>query len=294
MTREEVHQLLTEIGGAGEYVGLESDTAQKRSEEDVLVSIHDRYGGLLLEGDAIHQFYFDAIRGMLSRLSPIRPSEHSYLFFHWHVLSASRFAAAYDLFKRGYYFEAATLARTLWETALTMTAIHSRLVSVSEIFGGLDGTDAESRSSPAMITARMRRIDAQIAEKLIWKNPRLSAAGIHGVEVFLRLMHQSTHRSNLGLMLNMGLVEETRTLPIFPHFSVERTEAVGNLLFLATWCLLVTLRYMTDLFPSSSDIADRYSKLLLFFKEEMKHPPNPVVEGFRDVLEVVFLNDGTP
>src|SRR5207249_4491898 len=138
MEKEAYHELLAEIGGSdkGGAVGAEAEGVRRHREQDVLIGIHTNYGGCLLFGDAVHQFYMDMIRDIVPRLASAGTTQLHHFFIHWHVLSASRFYAAFDLFKRGYFLESASLSRTLWETALTMVALKKEIATIEEVLGG--------------------------------------------------------------------------------------------------------------------------------------------------------------
>lgn len=286
MTRKELHKLLTEIGG-GEPVGQEAEATRRKMEEDCLISLNEHYAGCLLLGDAIHQFYVDTIREASDRLTK-ETVQSLIMFLHWHVLSVSRYFAAYDLFRRGSYFESTSLARTLWETALTMAAIQKGKATIEEVFGGRP--EAGKTISPREIINRVKRVDSFIQRSLLWKNPDLNEPAKHALNIFMGLMNAATHKSNLGLALNIGRMLKGQAVPIFPRFDPKQTEMAWNTLFLATWSLMVTLSYLRPLLPEHGTPWDiRFNKMLLAFSELVKTPSNSVVQGFGEVVNRVFV-----
>ena len=55
-----------------------------------------------------------------------------------HLACFTRYAAAFDLLVRGYYFESIALARGLWEVALNLAAVERGVIGGDAIFGGLN------------------------------------------------------------------------------------------------------------------------------------------------------------
>lgn len=290
LSKEEYHRLLAEVGGGGQEIGAEAENLRRAREQEVTAKIDDEYGGVLLCGDAIHQFYVDTVREIAERLSNATPQLEQF-FLHWHILSCSRYYCAFDLFRRGNYWESASLSRTLWETALTMAALKREVVSLGQIFGGIAGS--EDAPSPREVIARVMRTDRLIMRELIWKNPKFDDKVKDALRVFLNLMNQATHKSGLGLATNLGLAERGQPIPIFPRFDPKLTEASWNILFMSTWCLIVTISYVSSLLPGDDSAwTGRYRKLLLVFKELNKTPPNVVLAGFGEVVRAIFENGG--
>lgn len=286
LSKEEYHGLLAEVGGGGQEIGAEAEGVRRRREQEVTAKIHDEYGGVLLCGDAIHQFYVDTVREMGGRLSTSTPQLDQF-FLHWHILSCSRYYCAFDLFRCGYYFESSTLSRTLWETALSMAALNREVVSLEELLGGR--AESEQVSSRREIIARVMRIDRHIQRILIWGNPQLENKVKEAVHVFLTLMNQATHKSSLGLATNLRLAELGQPIPIFPRFGPTLTEVSWNILYLSTWCLMETVSYPSSLLPGDdSPWTERYRKLLLVFQELNKTAPNDILSSFGEVVGKLF------
>lgn len=287
MTKEEYSDLLAAIAGGGDIVGMRAALERRQSEGNVIAAVTDNYWGFVFLGDAIYQFYLDTLREVSARLATATVTRMLELFTHWHLVSLSRYSAAFDLFARGYYFESATLARGLWETALTLAALKRQVVSLEDVFG--ESAQGEE-SSARQIFDRMRRIDSRIQRSLIWKNANLSQAAREAVETFLGLVNMATHKSKLALTLNLRLAQQGQPIPILPCFDSKRTEGSGNILFLATWCLMATVPYLDSILPGpGTEWNGRYQKLLVAFEEGIKPAPSPVVQGFAELVSQVFI-----
>lgn len=286
MTKEEYANLLSEIAGGGNVVGQEVHAERRANETLVTESILNQYWGLIVSGDAICQFYVDTLREVSGRLNSSTPQPLLWLL-HWHLVSCHRYLAVFDLFARGYYFESATLARTLWETALALAALQRGVVTVEDLFGGR--SEGEQNLTHQQINRRVRQVDSRLLEQLVWRNPELSQAGKHCVDVFLNLLNNATHKSRLAITFNIERVQQGKPIPIFPAFNPKYTEVAGNILNVVTWCLMVSLSYLGALLPASgSPWSVRYSKVLLIYQEISSTSPSSVVKGFEEIISKVF------
>lgn len=286
MTKDEYGQLLKEIAGGGDEVGAEAGRLRAECEARVLEKILTTYWGLIVSGDAMHQFYMDLLRFCGKRLDKATPLV--IWFFHWHVLSSARYFAAFDLFKRGYYFESSSLARTLWETALTLCALKRSIITIEDVLGGQSKLGQEVNEKE--MKNRVRETDRRIQNALIWENTELTDGARKAVSSYLNLVNLATHKSYLGLAINVKLAEKGESINLFPAFHTQRTEVSSNILHIATWCLMTTLSYMQGLMPESgSDLDLRYQKVLLSFEELNKLPPNALLLGIGELPNKVFL-----
>ena len=288
MTKDEYGQLLKEIAGGGDEVGAEAGRLRAECEARVLEKILTTYWGLIVSGDAIHQFYMDLLRFCSKRLDKASPLV--LWFFHWHFLSWARYFAAFDLFKRGYYFESSSLARALWETSLTLCALKRNIVTIEDVLGGQSKVGQEVNEKE--MKNRVRQTDRRIQNALIWGNSELTDGARKAVSSYLNLVNLATHKSNLGLVMNVKLAEKGEPITLFPAFHAQRTEVSGNILHVATWCLMATLSYMEGLMPESgSDLALRYQKVLFSFEELNRLPPNSLMLGIGELPKKVFLGN---
>ncbi|MBI4636284.1 MAG: hypothetical protein HY727_08040 [Candidatus Rokubacteria bacterium] len=286
MTKAEYEALLVEI--AGDPIGLLALRKREESERAITAATVDHYWGLVALGDAIHQFYSDTLLEVAPRLIDGTAATTEYISAQWHLVSFGRYAAAFDLFRRGYYFEAAALARGLWETALTLAALKRGVVNVDQLFGGPLGADG---SSAKEMQVRMMRVDKQIQSALIWKNSQLSQSGRDAVETFLTLVNAATHKSKLHLALNLSRIRQGKAIALFPTFDAKYTEGSANILFLATWCLMATISYVEGLLPRApGQWSERYRKVMLAFSEGISPAPSRVTQRFAEVVDRVFVN----
>jgi len=180
-----------------------------------------------------------------------------------------------------------SLARSLWEIAITMAAINRNIVKVEDVFGG-HSTPGQPVNERAFKN-RIEEADRLIQKKLIWENPDLNAASRHAVNVFLNIINQSTHKSNLGMAIIMKRAQEGKPISFLPEFDKAQTEMAGNIINLVTWALMITLNYFGSLLPERNlPWGVRYSKALIAFEELNRNPPNPVLAGFGDVMGKVL------
>lgn len=287
MSRDEHDLLLREIAGGETPVGAEAMNAREAAERQLTHDLLNQYGGILLFGDAVHQFYSDTIQEFSHQLSAVT-SQLDQFSLHWHIVSLSRFYASFDLLRRGYYFESATLTRSLWEVALTLAGLKRNIVRLEELFGGRNQGTAD-RPAPRRVIEKVKEADRKIQKHLIWQNPAINDDDRDILNVFCHLLNQSHHKSNLGLSVNVFRQGEGRSIPTVPVFVAEHAALAWNLLFQAMWSLMVTLSYLHSLYPpAESPWHKRYSKLLRICEYTGEHSPNDVVKGFAVIVEKVF------
>lgn len=288
MPRDEHDRLLREIAGGGTPVGAEAMDARENAEQQVTENILNQYGGILLFGDALHQFYSDTIREFSTQLST-STSQLDQFHLHWHIISLNRFFASFDLLKRGYYFESIALTRSVWEIALTLAGLKRNIVQLEQLLGGR--TEAgDARPDSRRVVRRIREADEKIQKRLLWHNPSLDEHNKEKLNVFYHLLNQSNHKGNLGLVVNVNRQIEGQPISAIPSFSDHVTMA-WNLLFTAAWCAMLTLSYIRALHPPrESPWHDRYSKLLHICEYTSEHSPSDVVKGFTAIAEKVFRN----
>jgi hypothetical protein len=285
MPREAYDRMLQDIAGGGTPVGEQAMEARLAAEQGVSEDIHNTLGGIVLFGDALHQFYSDTVREFSNQLTTSTPQLQQ-RFLQWHIVSLARFYAAYDLLKRGYYFESSTLTRTLWEVALTLAGLKKNIVTFEELFGGRiqEGVPIDRQKALDMV----KNADKTIQDRLIWKNAVLDKNNRSHLNDFYGLLNQSTHKCNLGLGHLIDLQVRGRPLPTLPEFS-NHVMVAWNLMFMATWSLITTLSYLDSLFPApGASWHVRHQKLIQIYEYNSQHSPSEVVQGFHEIIKKVF------
>ena len=282
MTKDEYGDLLAEIGG-GNQIGIASRRERNAAEQRVLAEHDTKFWGLLCLGDAVHEFYRDTLDVVSQQISRSSITNAQFAMVNWHIVSFGRFAAAFHLMAHGYYFEAITLARDLWEVALSLAAVRRGVVTLDELVGAGASTRREMEELS-------RKADTKIRRTLIWENTRLREEGREAVETFLGIANLATHKSKLHLTLNFSNIIKQRPVSIFPQFDLERAGAAHNMLSLASWSLVSTLPYLDFALPSSArGWHDRYAKIQLAFREGPGKGPNAAVKAWSEVIERVFV-----
>lgn len=281
MTKDEYGDLLADIGG-GSQIG--SSARQERiAAENSVVALHDtQFWALLCLGDATHQFYRDTLGLLIEGRSSSPISDIDIATVNWHIVSFGRFAAAFDLMAKGYYFEAMMLARDLWEVSLSLVALRKKIVTLDEL-------TAASATTLQAAEKLSRQVDAKVSKLLIAENQALDDPARQAIETFRHLANQATHKSKLHFALNLHRAVSGLGVPLFPHFDLERAGAAHNMLTVASWSLVSTLRYLPFPEPASHTGWDeRYSKMQLAFREGPGRNPVPMLKAWPAVIEHVF------
>jgi hypothetical protein len=281
MTKKEYGDLLAEIGG-GSQIGLSARRERDAAEKQVL-ELHDtEFWALLCLGDATHQFYRDTLGLLVDDSTVGSITDIDVAMVTWHIVSFGRFAAAFDLMAKGYYFETMMLARDLWEVSLSLAALRKKVVTIEEL-------TASDAATPQEAERLSRQVDARVKKTLVTDNEALGDQGREAVTTFLRFANQATHKSKLHFALNVSRAFRGRGVPLFPHFDIERAGAEHNILTAASWSLVSTLPYLP--FPASPARIGwdaRYAKMQRAFREGPGRNPVAMLEAWPDVVDHVF------
>src|SRR5215813_4684279 len=134
MNKDEWSALLAEIGG-GPVVGIQSLRERELAEQVALDRHAEEMWGVLVLGEAAHQFYRDSLEVVRQKILVVDLDDKQYAMINWHIVSFERFAVAVKLMSRAYYFEAMVLARDLWEIALSLAALQRNVVTLAQLLG---------------------------------------------------------------------------------------------------------------------------------------------------------------
>ncbi len=282
--KKEYSLLLRSINGQGADATIGAEAARERSQAEYqVVEHHDtQFWGLMGLDDAIYQFYRDTLQLVFTRVSS--PSDVELAMVNWHIVSFGRFAAATDLLRRGYYFEAMMLARDLWEVALSLAALKEGVVTLEELTGTGGAT------TPKAIAVLSRATDRKVRRALIDLNTALDADEREAIDLFIRLANQATHKSKLHLTMNLALTFAGHGVPLFPYFDLKRAGAAHNALSMASWALISTLPYMHVAFPASDTVwHGRYALAHQAFRDGPGNGPDRALKAWRRVIEHIFV-----
>lgn len=280
MTKDEYGDLLAEIGG-GLEIGLDSRHEREAAERSVLETHNREFWGLLCLGDALHHFYRGTLDLVGRKIAESALDEAQILMSQWHVVSFNRFAAAFDLMARGYYFEAMVLARDLWEIALSLAALRRTVVSVEELLASKASTSLEAEELS-------RKADQKVRRVLITDNGALSETAREAIRVFQGIANLATHKSKLHLGLNLSRMAKGHPTLLLPHFDLERAGAAHNIIYLGTWSVVSTLPYLDFAVSADGKWQTAYGKVQRAFREGPGRGPNPVVQAWPEIIQKVF------
>ena len=278
LSKDELKDLIDHVAGPGEVLGGRALGQREAAERAVGLEVTRKYWGLVHLGDAFQQFHADTLAAVANRQSNSSTESNLPVLVRWHILCAHRFRASHHLWLRGYTSEVMTLARGLWETALTMAALHHGVVSLGDLFGSEPGASRRDRRNRSMET------DRRIQREMLWRDGALSEDAREAVNVFLSMANAATHKQKVPLLLDLG-----QPTPLLPAFDHERIEASGNVLFVSLWCVAATIEYLSPLLP---DVGDpwhhRHRKLFTVLEEAVGQVSNGINPHFREIVDRVF------
>ncbi len=280
MTKEEFAELLKTSCNGNPILGVVLAERQQY-EKQVLKKLLEERWGIVCVGEAVQQFYYDTSKLFFSRaLNNSQLTDKDRISINWHIVAQSRFYTATDLLCRGYFYDSMPLARSLFETALTIVALEKGIVEVAGLFAGGDNLTGQE------IAKHDRELDRKIKNSLIWKNTGLSDEARKALETILHLNNTATHKSKLHLLMNAGKMSADETL--FPHYEERPAEVASNILFETAWMLMMTLGYLRPIITAIDQKWPIRHAAIVEALSVVGSGPSVAAKGFSEFLKVVI------
>lgn len=161
-----------------------------------------------------------------------------------HLVNLWRFRASNVIFLKGYYIDASSLLRAVYENNLTLSAIGNHTISFNELF--IDPEKAGPGNAQSTKRKKLKDhfdvLDRKINENIVGNRSNLSADTIEMLRLFKFQLHNSVHKSNNNLAeISLPWLINGTPPSIFPEHN-ERLAAnyYNNAIYLA-WISVRTL-----------------------------------------------------
>jgi hypothetical protein len=240
------------------------------------------YSGYVTAGDAFFDFAMQTL-DILSR--PVRM--YHIVRVPLFVSSISRMRSSYVLFWMGYYFDAASLQRALFENAVHLCADAHGWGGVSDWFkpSGID------YARPALTVNRdihkRRQANNQAVEAKVFRSGSgLSQADQDELAMLVNVMHSDVHKTETHLVHLIMRVRDTKTpASILPYFDDHLATHYTNLSLAIAWMYVRLMSYAVPeqhRSPQWTNARDVLDKSLRWWFEGWDKPLGAAVIRFLD------------
>jgi len=256
-------------------------------EKDILVKINANIKGFIYIMDAFFDFLIETFE--ISVKNKIKWNNNGPLYFCIQVICFWRLRASYIIFGKGYYAEALSLLRGIYENVLLIESVNQGVITLDEVLGKLkieDTKDLPREKIEKMIRKITRSTDLKIKNYFFGPDSNLSSESKRLLKSFERNMHNAVHKSKLNFFhYYSDWINGKRGLPIFPHYNEDLASVYANSCTWVSWMLLKILPLFLLNIKSFGD--NWYNKLKVldqFYREMIENFPRPTGKA---VIELV-------
>ena len=158
-----------------------------------------------------------------------------------------RFRAAYIIFWKGYYFDAASLLRAVFENILYYGAVMNGVLSETALFDvpEFDATLPKKRKEK-IARKHQAEIATLVQSHMIGDKSGLPEAVKDGLRTILGLLHSHVHRgeSNIVSILMQG--HRGEAIPLIPTVDINKASIFNNSSVFAGWAMTRLLPFLSD------------------------------------------------
>lgn len=212
-----------------------------KHEESIKENLVHAFGGFAHLLDPFLDFYLESLQLCASR-SQQDWSWKSIVIISMHVSSFWRFRASYIIFWSGYYADALSLIRGLYENAILLAAIGGEAINVSDMHSRLTDTEIQELSieeALKKIRTHHIKLDKKLSEVMVGKESRLTEKSQKEIKRFVNIMHDSIHKSRMNFTwLVEPLIKGDHHLPFLPEYSEKSASLYVNFSLFTGWMML--------------------------------------------------------
>jgi hypothetical protein len=274
MQKEELEKWIARVDetfrGPSKKVEKLADVEQRLRQE-----LQEKFNFLIPLVDSFLDFYLETFESMKNR-SKTDWSRMKAFFTSMHISTFWRFRSSYNLFWNGYYIDAASLLRAVFENVLQIAALQMGIISLDEILGGVreDAKEISDEGLIKYIRELNKKLDGEIYVNLIGNRSGLTPEAQEEFERFMRLLHSAVHKCKTNIIWYYGpWVKGERAMPVFPEYTEELVRFYVIFSTYIAWMVVRTLPLL--------QLRDRE------FSEEW-HTKYQVLDGFLQELVADF------
>ena len=220
-------------------------------------------------------------------------SKNGPLFFCIQRLSFWRLRASYIIFRKGYYIDAVSLLRGIYENVLLIEALKRGVIEVDEVFGRLKVEDSKNlpeKQINYLIKKFNNETNSRIKNYFIGQNSKMSEKSIKLLKSMERTMHNSVHKSRLTFFYYYGdWLKGEKDLPIFPKYDEKLATTYTNICIFISWMFLKTIpHFLLKVEDFGKDWKHKFKVLDESLREMIKNFPKPLGKAIIELVDLKF------
>jgi hypothetical protein len=228
------------FSGPNNIIGENTYLIDEQEKTNSLIS-NSKFRGYTVLMDSFFDFYLETLNNLNSR-QPDKWNELVTVYTTNLVVAFWRLKASYNLFWQGYFFDATSLLRTIFEISMEISALYSKTIKLEDIFYKKHDqslSEEEIRKSYANQSANTSK---KVTDSIIGKDSGLSDETKKTFIIFKDLLHKSIHNSRLAFFSYYREWREgKRSLPILPTFDETHATLYTNYTAPICWMIVRAL-----------------------------------------------------
>lgn len=216
----------------------------QRIEQTLGAQLTSTFVGYLTLMDSFLDFYMESIELTAGKRKEQWP-ELTPFITATHITTFWRFRASYLIFWSGYFIDALSLLRSVFENVLQIAALRHGIITLADAFGGLTVEEA-SQMSPDEVAKRIRnnivKADKAVRDNFLGEKSGLSPEAQDDMVAFQGIMHGAVHKSRLNFVRLFGpWVRGQKAMPIYPAYDEDAASLYMNASQGMGWMVVRTL-----------------------------------------------------
>lgn len=228
------------------------------------------------------------------------PSHGQTLNMYNLALNASavkRFRASWLAYEAGYYFDAASGLRTIFEITTYLAAVLKGYFWFDELHGfaqDIDPSSTEFRDLKKHQHKHQQALAAKVRKKIYGDESGLSAEASECIALLVHVYHSHVHYGESNVFRAILKMTESGQMPsVAPHLNLHQASIFANPAVLTAWCHIRVLQYLSLPSRFSTEHKREFSALDSAFREyvQMWNENPPLKRACISLVDTSFTFD---
>ena len=226
-------------------------------EKEHAASLFKLNGGYAALMDAFLDLYLQTLEEFC--VHPQRPTPYVRTLF---LATFWRFRAAYIIFWKGYYFDAASLLRAVFENISYYGAVLNDVLPETALFNipNFDGS-LPRREQDRIVFKHNQELAKLVKSNMIGSESGLPSSAQEGLRTILGLLNSHVHRSESNMISILMKGVRGDAIPIIPPVDIDKASIFNNSSVFAGWAMTRLLPFVSEPKLFSQNWHSRYQVL---------------------------------
>ena len=215
--------------------------------------------------------------------------------FAFNCVAVQRLRVGLKLFYDGYYFDAATHLRTVYEISLYLAAVLRGHFGFDELLSPKKPIDYENTPEKEVLGIHLqhrRKVDRQVRQRMLGKESGLSEQDRDAVEQMFNVLHHHIHYGLSSVFVYVKQMLRNSLPPsLFPKLDIERGSIFCNTIVCASWGVLRVLPWLSLPKVYTRQWQERYGVLNDSFDFYIRGWDKPAGPAFVNLMRLQFTFD---